>query len=187
MTRNEQIQAMYEQGGTMQSVANAFGLTKGRVWQILKPKTAPKYKTFPPIRTAADFWFRVAVTANTDRCWEWQGTLFPRGYGKVQINGKQHLAHRLAYQYATGKEPKLSVLHSCDNPRCVNPNHLREGTSQDNTNDCISRNRNRYRIPIKTKTEIQVRLSKGDRVCDIALSLDVSDVAIYKIRKQLGA
>ncbi len=53
-----------------------------------------------------------------------------------------YAAHRLSYQIHAGEIPQgLSVLHSCDNPLCVNPEHLRAGTPLENTRDMISRGR----------------------------------------------
>jgi hypothetical protein len=181
------IVELRSKGETLEKIGKRFGLTKSRIWQILRKWREPRvYKMFPPIRSEVDFWNRVAITANDDKCWLWQGTLFTRGYGKCNVNKKQCYAHRIAYAYANGKEPELDVLHSCDNPRCVNPKHLSQGTNQDNVADRVKRNRTRTRLPLKIKTAIQVRLSKGDRVCDIALSLDVSDFTIYKIKHQLS-
>ena len=87
------------------------------------------------------FWSKVAITANPDRCWEWQGARRPFGHGHLKVDGKLVAAHRLSWQLASGRESVLHILHSCDNPPCVNPNHLREGTPADNMRDAIQRNR----------------------------------------------
>lgn len=87
------------------------------------------------------FWSRVALTADIERCWDWQAGRFSTGYGSVLVHGKTTTAHRAAWFYAYGVMPTLHVLHSCDNRICVNPHHLREGTNQDNIADKVSRNR----------------------------------------------
>ncbi len=87
------------------------------------------------------FWSRVAVTADIERCWNWQGGVDRDGYGRVYVNGKRTGSHRVAWFYVKGVWPTAHILHSCDNPSCVNPNHLREGTDQDNRNDAVSRGR----------------------------------------------
>jgi hypothetical protein len=88
------------------------------------------------------FWARVAVTADTNKCWEWQGATNKTGYGvSGRGKGKHCLAHRLAFELFYGHQPRLWVLHSCDNPPCVNPHHLREGTPSDNTRDAYARGR----------------------------------------------
>lgn len=68
-------------------------------------------------------------------CWEWRGSRTTHGYGEARFDNKKVKAHRLAWQLANGREPQLHILHSCDNPPCVNPSHLREGTHQDNMRD----------------------------------------------------
>ncbi len=87
------------------------------------------------------FWSRVNRTADTSLCWTWTGTTNSSGYGLVRVNGPQILAHRASWFYTYGVMPTMFILHSCDNPVCVNPAHLREGTQQDNMNDRSIRNR----------------------------------------------
>jgi hypothetical protein len=73
-------------------------------------------------------------------CHEWQGCLLPNGYGQVHLKGKTVLAHRAAYEVANGPIPDgLFVLHSCDNRKCVNPDHLSVGTRDDNAADMVSK------------------------------------------------
>lgn len=91
------------------------------------------------------FWSRVALTADDQRCWDWQAGLND-GYGTVWLNGKQSLAHRAAWYYTTGAYPSMHLLHSCDRPVCVNPNHLREGSNQDNVDDAVRKNRHPHGV-----------------------------------------
>lgn len=74
-----------------------------------------------------------------------QGTLDSKGYGRVRVEGKPTTAHRAAYCAAKGIRPVdikgLVVRHKCDNPPCVNPEHLEVGTYQDNSNDMVVRGR----------------------------------------------
>lgn len=72
-------------------------------------------------------------------CWEWTGSLRPNGYGQY---GKKRLkAHRVAWEITYGEMPKEFVLHKCDNPKCVNPEHLFLGTQQTNMDDKVSKGR----------------------------------------------
>lgn len=77
-------------------------------------------------------------------CWIFEGCLNAKGYGDFCISGNEHrLAHRVSYEIFKGPIPKGAfVLHSCDIPSCVNPDHLRVGTQRDNMQDCIRRGRN---------------------------------------------
>lgn len=74
-------------------------------------------------------------------CWEWRGRMDLCGYGKVRFGGKTHGAHRASYGVFKGEIPKgMKVLHDpvlCNNPPCVNPNHLRVGTQADNMRDRV--------------------------------------------------
>jgi hypothetical protein len=69
-------------------------------------------------------------------CHEFVGPLNPKGYGKIRFAGKHLRAHRVAYQLAFGEIPKgLLVCHKCDNPKCINSDHLFLGSAKDNAVD----------------------------------------------------
>lgn len=77
-------------------------------------------------------------------CWLWTGAVSGSGYGKINIGGKFFAAHRLSY-FLHNDLPTtnpLFVCHRCDNPMCVNPEHLFLGTARDNLVDCILKGRN---------------------------------------------
>ncbi|MFE0541064.1 HNH endonuclease signature motif containing protein [Streptomyces sp. NPDC058891] len=76
---------------------------------------------------------------STDRsgsCWEWTGSRIGKGYGNFRMKGQNFLIHRSSYEIHHGRVPAgLFVLHSCDNPPCANPEHLRAGSHGDNMRD----------------------------------------------------
>lgn len=76
-------------------------------------------------------------------CWEWSGCRHPRGYGLFSFEpGSRQLAHRVVWQLINGMiPPSLCVLHRCDNPPCVRPEHLFLGTQCDNMKDMAAKGR----------------------------------------------
>lgn len=78
----------------------------------------------------------------TDSCWIWNAALFKTGYGAFSFKSKPVKAHRYIYEVYNGEiDSTQHVLHSCDNPKCVNPSHLRTGTPKENINDAVDRKR----------------------------------------------
>lgn len=105
-------------------------------------------RRIPPLDAKAKqrFWSKVR---KTDGCWFWEGPLrAPNRYGHFSVTfdtpyGRAaggFAAHRIAYYLANGDTP-LDILHSCDEPQCVRPEHLRKGTASDNAQDKVLRGR----------------------------------------------
>src|SRR5258708_26780104 len=85
------------------------------------------------------FWAKVC---KTDSCWLWTGATRTGGYGAVGRNRKVVQAHRVAWEMAHGPiMDDLYVLHRCDTPSCVNPEHLFLGTAKDNMDDFVAKRR----------------------------------------------
>lgn len=102
-----------------------------------------RYKTTPLAERLA------ARTVKTATCWNFTGCrVGNNGYGQIVVgsdaDGKQirTAAHRAAWELVNGPIPVgLTILHSCDNPRCVNPAHLSVGTQRENIHDCLRKGR----------------------------------------------
>lgn len=96
---------------------------------------------------SALFWAKVS-NVDGQGCWEWQGAKSTSmGYGCMSIGGchAQQYAHRLSWQIANGPIPKgMWVLHRCDNPPCVRPDHLFLGTCRDNNADKVAKGRQHH-------------------------------------------
>lgn len=91
------------------------------------------------------FWNKVNKLPGDDACWEWTANTYRDGYGQLKVDGRPVSAHRLAYTWATGRLPiNAHVLHTCDNPRCVNYNHLVLGTNLANMQDKVAKGRQAY-------------------------------------------
>lgn len=127
----------------------------------------------------------------TKTCWLWTGYKNIYGYGVMHL--KPHVkifAHRLSYSLFVNTviPAGLHVLHSCDNPACVNPNHLRAGTRNDNMTDMVLRGRSlkgeRHNISkLKEDNIIEIRyLAKsGMNSPEIAKMFNVSESNIRHI------
>lgn len=77
-----------------------------------------------------------------DGCWIWNGSYTRDGYGVLTVGRQQVRAHRASYSEFKGDiPPQMVVCHRCDNPKCVNPDHLFLGTHRDNTQDMIAKGR----------------------------------------------
>jgi hypothetical protein len=85
----------------------------------------------------------LSATVTTESgCMEWQRRRSPRGYGEIFVGNRKHRTHRLMTFLIYGlPEANQHALHSCDNPPCINPDHLRWGTHAENMAERDAKNR----------------------------------------------
>ena len=135
------------------------------------------------------FWSKVNKKG-PEQCWEWTAGKFKQGYGQFSLKGKTSYSHRLSAAMSGLDIEGLVVRHKCDNPSCVNPNHLEAGSYQDNMNDrslrgrCNSQVGEAHHNSILNDdlvTEIRERVSKGETQTKIASELGVSTYTVNKV------
>ena len=126
-------------------------------------------------------------------CWEWNGHRDQLGYGRIWSNGKLERAHRVAWRLSAGPIPAgLWVLHHCDNPSCVRPDHLFLGNHMDNVRDRMAKRRpttpRGSRNPRSKLTESDVRqirrLASSCSRPELAERFGVTPQAINQIVKR---
>jgi hypothetical protein len=139
------------------------------------------------------FWSKVDRSGGPDACWPWVGRRNKHGYGAFDLwkGGRVHVqAHRAAFFLHYGAYPEPCGLHRCDNPPCCNPAHIWEGTTADNTRDCIAKGRarkalgeraSRSKLTEPDVRDIRRRYAAGERCISIARDYPVGDTAIQEI------
>ena len=106
-------------------------------------KRAPTGYWEPTAMTHKNEWvddFNSRIDKSSD-CFEWTGTKVKSGYGVFAFGGRSYLAHRLSFLLNGGAHGFPVIMHTCDNPRCVNPAHLVGGSYKENTDDMIAKGR----------------------------------------------
>ena len=125
-------------------------------------------------------------------CWEWMACKNIHGYGQFRVDDKIRLSHRVSWEMANCEIPNgLCVCHHCDNPGCVNPDHLFLGAQKDNVNDMTQKERAPDRSggknPYAKLDEMDVKfirhwLKGRHKQQDIADAFSVSQTAISDIK-----
>lgn len=124
--------------------------------------------------------FRRKCSPKTDAgCVEWRGWVNNSGYGMIKSSKRPYshlLAHRVAYELHYGPVPQgMEVMHSCDNKKCVNWEHLSVGSRQENMNDMVSKDRQK-RSALSDADALAIRdlRSRGLTQREIAMKYGVS-------------
>lgn len=99
-------------------------------------------RSIPSLPSGFAIIMRDSIPEPNTGCWLWLGALDPKGYGRAYDPRRGSIfAHRLSLMEKVGDIGDLYALHKCDQPSCVNPDHLFPGTAQDNTDDMIRKGR----------------------------------------------
>lgn len=163
--RNAAIVASYRSGLSQEAVAKQFGIG---VWSVRKAleeagafptkeeaerrrraaatTPAANAKRANSIRRPLEdrFYRKVAVDLRDEgACWKWLGAKDTKGYGQLRVDGRNKLATHVSLELNGLPRPFYGAfaLHSCDNPECTNPKHLRWGTQKENMQDAANRGR----------------------------------------------
>lgn len=129
-----------------------------------------------------NFWAKVDIQG-VDDCWLWKAGTSRGGYGSVSFNGRGYRATRIAWMLANGRMPMphLDICHSCDNPKCCNPNHLWEGTRQQNLQDAARKGRIKSQRQKLTAEQVKAIRQMTGKQEDIARLFGVHPATISKI------
>jgi hypothetical protein len=124
------------------------------------------------------------VEKRADGCWEWTGAKTRGGYGSLGYERKTYRANRAAYLAYVGEiPPGMMVLHKCDNPSCVNPDHLWLGTHRENMADAVRKDRVFRGGTVKKLTaEAVCRLRSGGSVAEICREFGVTERYALSVR-----
>ncbi|MDO8703390.1 MAG: HNH endonuclease [Sulfuricaulis sp.] len=153
----------------------------------------------PPSGRSLALWLKSRTVESPSGCWDWTGAQQGVGYGFVPAKmHKSRYAHRAMYEAVCSPIPSgYFVLHSCDNPRCINPAHLMVGTHKDNMRDRDAKGRTK--LPPHTcgqkqpaakmtdETVIAARrdVANGMKQKDAAAKYGIGITTMYYIVKRL--
>lgn len=173
-------------------------IDRARVWALAHPERKREIQRahywrnhvrkffLPPFERLEKLCERVPFSG----CWLWLGAVTKFGYGKITVDGNHTTAHRWSWTLRRGPIPDgLHVLHKCDVPACVNPDHLFLGTALDNDQDKRRKGRH-YVLPIQRNpklTEEQVadirRLRGLETIVSLGKKFSVHHSVVSRIQR----
>lgn len=140
-----------------------------------------------------NFWAACDPSGGRAACWPWVRGINSHGYGTLTVDGRHDYAHRHAYRLSKGRPipSGFVVMHTCDNPRCINPEHLQIGTVADNNADRDAKGRGKIIAigeensqSVLTRSDvlqIRERLQRGISVTDVAAEFCCGRATIWRI------
>jgi hypothetical protein len=135
--------------------------------------------------------FHLKFEVSESGCWEWTKGLTVDGYGGFWLNRTNRHAHRVSFETFNGViEREFYACHYCDNPKCVNPDHIFKGTQKENFQDCMRKGRmtgpNRPWLSEDQVIEIINYINSGKSANDIAKMFEIERHNVYQIRLGLS-
>jgi hypothetical protein len=190
-TENNPVSTHIDRDEAIKRIKAALKRRSGKSWSVTGD--LPKYWD--------RFWSYVKICGDDD-CWLWQGTILGKppsgGYGRLKVGKLSLKAHRISYELVFGAIPDgLGVLHSCDNPPCVNPAHLFAGTNHQNVLDSVAKGRHFVGDPRPADRngtsklswldidDIRIRAKAGENQRLIAASHRISQSSVSRIVNQV--
>lgn len=138
-------------------------------------------------------------------CWIWIGARTSHGYGQLRTGnpGRVEMAHRLAWEFYRGPiSAGMDICHRCDNPPCVNPDHLFPGNAEANARDMVAKGRkkggspkgvshpmptgNSWKLNSEIVLEIRRRAEGGESYASISRSFDLTAAMVSRIVRRLS-
>lgn len=133
------------------------------------------------------FWRNVE---QTNTCWLWRGAKVLTGYGHLTVDGKRKYAHRFSFElHNRTLSDEEVVCHRCDNPSCVNPEHLFAGSIADNNRDMWTKGRGRGldphngKLTVDQRRDAVQRVLEGETKTEVAAQFGVTRQAINHLVK----
>ena len=139
------------------------------------------------------FWSKVNKDTESG-CWEWKASTTIGGYGSFSDQNRKSIsAHRYSYEFHYGGIPEgMHVMHKCDNPKCVKPDHLSVGTHLDNMRDKKNKNRQvkgslagMSKLTEEQVKNIKIKLLSGVKQSDIAKEFQTHKTNISYISREI--